>query len=123
MFFFVADREDVRGRFQPLGDDQRRRTPGDQFADDVGARQRLQPVVVIDFLVAEHLDAAGVDRVQVADLVGRRGRIARDRPFAARKTGEPPQLQRFPIVVVQALDRQWGLQHGFLPKETIETLV
>ena len=43
--------------------------------------------------MAEHLDAARVDQVQVADLVGGRGRVARDQALAARKAGEPAELQ------------------------------
>jgi hypothetical protein len=36
------------------------------------ARERFEALVVIDFLVPEDLDAARVDQVQVADLVGGR---------------------------------------------------
>lgn len=110
----VADGEDVGRRFQPLRDDQRGRTAGDQLADHVGARVDLQALVVIDFLVAEDLDAARMDQVQVAHLVGGRRDIARDQALAAGEAGEPAQLQTFTIVVVQALYRQWRLQHGSL---------
>jgi hypothetical protein len=56
-------------------------------------RERFEALVVIDFLVPEDLDAARVDQVQVADLVGGRGDVAGDQAFAAGKAGEPAQLQ------------------------------
>ena len=43
--------------------------------------------------MAEHLDAARVDQVQVADLVRGRGGVAGNQALAAGKTGEPAQLQ------------------------------
>jgi hypothetical protein len=100
----VADGEDVGRGFQALGDDQRRRSAADQFADDVAARTRFEAVIVIQFLVSEDLDTARVDQVQVADLVGGRGDVAGDEPLAAGKAGEPAQLQAVAVVVVQPLD-------------------
>ncbi len=109
----VANGEDVGRRVQPLRDDQRRRAAGDQLANDVAARTGLEALVIIEFLVAEYLDAAGMDQVQVADLVGGRGDIARDQALAAGEAGEPAKLQTFAVVIVQPLNGQRSLQHGF----------
>ena len=114
---FVADGEDVGRRFQPLRDDQRGWPAGDQFTDHMGARVDLQALIIIDFLVAEDLDAARMDQVQVAHLVGGRRDVAGDQALAAGETGEPAQLQTFTIIVVQALYRQRRLQHGSLLQE------
>ena len=108
---FVANGENVGRRFEALRDDQRRRPAGDQFANDVAARTRFQAVIVIQFLVAEDLDAAGVDQVQVADLVGGGSDIARNEPIAAGEAGKPAELEAFAVIVVQPLNCQRCLQH------------
>jgi hypothetical protein len=97
---------------ETLRDEQRRRTARDQLADQVAARAGFQALVVIQFLVPEHLHAARVDQVQVADLVRGGDGVAGNLAFSARKSGEPAQLQAVAVVVVQPLDGQRGLQHG-----------
>ena len=87
-------------------------TAAHEFADHVGARARLEAGVIIQFLVPEDLDAARVDQVQVADLVGGRSGVARDLALAAGETRKPAQLETIAIVVVQPLDGQRSLQHG-----------
>jgi hypothetical protein len=69
----------------------------------VGARIGFQAVVIIEFLVPEDLDAARVDQVQVADLVGGRGGVAGDLAFAAGKARKPAELQAVAVIVVQPL--------------------
>jgi hypothetical protein len=102
----VADRHDAGWRFQALRNDDGGRLTGDQFGRVIRTRTGRQTFVVFGFLMAEYLDAAGVDQVQVADLVSRRGGIAGDQPFAAGKSRKPSELQRFAIVVIQLLDRE-----------------
>ena len=94
-----------------MRDDQRRRTACDQFADDMAARAAFETVVIRQFLMPENLDPSRVNEIQVADLVGGGGDIARDQAFAAGKAGEPAQLKAFAVVVVEPLDGQRGLQH------------
>jgi len=59
----------------------------------VAARTGLETLVVIQFLVPEYLDAARVDQVQVADLVGGRDGVARDQALAAGEAANQPSCR------------------------------
>ncbi|MNN34372.1 hypothetical protein D3C81_1481770 [compost metagenome] len=99
----------VRRRLHAISHYQERRLQQDQLAHLALADIVVQPLVVGDLGLAEHLDAVGVDQVQVANQVRGRGRFAGEfHVEGAVRTFQPGHPREFEVGCVVVEDGLGG---------------
>ncbi len=89
----------VGGNRATVGDDHCRRVGGDDLLHVAGDAHRVLLGGPVDFRRADDLDAVGVDQVEVAGQVRRRGVQVVDGDGRVEVAADPQQLQPFPVIL------------------------